>query len=128
MRAAWSADLSKIGEAVIILKSIRKNLDGLNICLCPHRKINDPWIVETLHRITHPEDVTEDPVKEWLIKEGARRRSEQYKKKCKHCGAEFKIEESTNPARYPVVHVTRFSGKGQSADDPIWLAQCNVQA
>jgi len=60
----------------------------------------------------HPEDVTEDPLKEWLIKEGARRRSEQYKKKCEHCGAEFKIEESTNPAKYPLFMSRGFRVKG----------------
>ncbi len=69
-----------------------------------------------------------DPINAWLVKEGAKSRSEQYKKKCEHCGADFKIEEPTNPAKYPVVHVTRFLGIGESADEPIWLAQCNVQA
>ena len=44
---------------------LRGFLRDLDINLCPHRRLDDPWIAEILYRMAHPGERLSDPVDQW---------------------------------------------------------------
>ena len=66
-----------------------------------------------------PKELAEDPIDEWLAKEDPE--SVKYKKKCPHCAT---ICEVSGIQEYSTIETKRYLGKGLSADDPVWMAQC----
>ena len=89
---------------------------------CPHRKFGDLWIVDKIFKVSNPRETSTDPVEEWLAREEAAKGQIQnpFILVCDHCTTMIKIDGSEN---YPRVGVTRCLGKGESADDHMWLAQ-----
>ena len=96
-----------------------------NAFACPHRKFGDLWIVDKIFKVSNPHETSTDPVEEWLAREEAAKGKNQkpFILVCDHCTTMIKIGGSED---YPRVSVTRCLGKGESADDHMWLAQSVV--
>lgn len=124
MRSFWYLDLfSRNSEGLVTRMEIREEVGGLGIWLCPHRWMDDEWIVDRMYLIMYPEELFVDPIDEWLAQKGIGGGVETFRQDCGCCGAVFEVEGS---AYRPTVSVTRFLGKGESAEDPVWLGRCDM--
>lgn len=110
--------------------SSRSELQGFlrnwDIKLCPHKGFDDPWVVEVLYRMAHPKERLADPLDQWEADaEYAINANGSCEARCQHCSINYRTISSTP---FATLYVTRDLGKGISPLDPVWLAQCVVEA
>lgn len=61
-------------------------LRDLDIKLCPHKKFDDPWIVELLYRMAHRDEKLADPLDQWEADANlAIDATGHHKARCQHC-------------------------------------------
>ncbi|KAL2042040.1 hypothetical protein N7G274_005228 [Stereocaulon virgatum] len=48
--------------------SLKLTLDKTGLSICPHHAVNDPAIVDLIHKVMHPGDLLMDPIDEWMAK------------------------------------------------------------
>ena len=98
-------------------------MDELNVFLYHHhQRLSDQWFVDRINSGIRPKELAMDPIDEWLAKEDSES-YKPYKKMCPHCTTICKV---SGTQEYPTVEAKRFLGKGLSADDLVWMAQCIV--
>ena len=119
LRATWKMGYHGSGITQTNIDEFLKKLE--NVTLCPHKKLDDPWIRQRIHRNALPK-VSSDPVDQWEAKQSSNPVYGKEKQDCDHCGAHFVVSGWS----ILEVKVRRCLGQGVSADDPAWLAQCGV--
>ena len=101
------------------VSDLQSFLDKLDIYLCPHINISDLRIAARLHRLCNPSCPTQDPIEAY---------EEEYRSRtiegCKDCHTTFKTYKEGNSCH---ILVKRYLGKGNSAYEKRWLAQCGGQ-
>ena len=113
---------SKPPQQCNTVDKLRSYLAPANIWLCGHKQLVDPDILQLVFEILNPDGKLADPIDRYLAREVG--------VGCDQCNSDIKVvkvlKSSENNTRIPrcQVHVTRPLGKGESAEDPVWLAQC----
>ena len=105
-------------------KSLKLNLGKFSLSICPHHAVNDSAIVGLIHKVMHPDDLLMDPIDEWLAKVAPERHGKPYKHACTQCAT---VCEISGTKSNPTLQIKRYLGKGTSANDPVWEAQCVIQ-
>lgn len=108
--------------------SLRSCLNKMKVWLCPHKAISDPWVLEMTYNVTRPtihkgQCQMMDPIEKWEALTEANKEVRAFKQACGHCATTIKIR---GRGSYASICATRFLGKCDSAEDPIWLAQCGA--
>lgn len=104
--------------------ALQEFLHDLDIKLCPHKSLDDPWVVEVLYRTAHPEERLADPLDQWEVDANfPMEAGGKCETQCQLCSTSFE-----KPSGCCFLYVTRDLGKGDSPSDPKWLAQCSVAA
>ncbi|CAF9931459.1 hypothetical protein IMSHALPRED_008633 [Imshaugia aleurites] len=104
---------------------VKESLEKLGkVKLCPHKKLNDPWILQIIRREGTP-DASSDPVDQW---EKPRPTSFEENQECDQCKTHIQVTGDRILSKHlqAMVKVTRCLGPGVSANDPDWLAQCGA--
>ena len=95
------------------MDSILVILERANIELCEHQRITDADVLAILFGMMNPEGEFADPIGRYSAEEAGMR--------CGRCDTEILIGKGEHICQ---VYVRRFLGKGQSADNSVWLAHC----
>ncbi len=98
---------------------LQEFLEKTNIQLCPHKNISDMEIVNVIYGIVNPNGKPADPIDRYLAKEVGH--------DCGICGTKIKVyKRKDGKDKTCRVDTKRYLGKGESAGDINWLAQCAV--
>lgn len=66
LHVTWTLDHYETGATKKLIQTSFNNLE--KVALCPHKMINDAWILETIYIIAHPPAVSSDPIDQWKKK------------------------------------------------------------
>ena len=101
------------------------------VLLCPHRKLNDPWIQETIYNFRKGRDAKLSSIDKYI------QRTHQSKPPppqppqaydCDRCKTHVEVSYKPETVYDEVfVKITRHLGEGVSENDPTWLAQCGIE-
>ena len=101
------------------VETLRSYLAPANIWLCKHKQIVDRDILDLIYEILNPCGKLADPINRYVAEETGI--------ECDRCDTNIHVVKgighSSVESRCQVI-VTRSLGKGESAEDPIWLEQC----
>ena len=108
-------------QSSLTRKCISLWLSSIDIDMCPHRKIYDPWIVSAVYGLFHPGERYDDPIDQYL----ADQRENDNIAQCGKCDSSFEIapvqQESLSGVK---IILRRFLGEGNSVNERAWQAQC----
>ena len=112
----WSMNFDDHMDLVGSVSEIQRLLDALEIHLCQHTTLSDLRIATKLYRFCHSNRLAGDPVEAYEEAHRARRVDG-----CKKCHTTFEMFQDENACH---IQVKRYLGKGISAYERRWLAQC----
>lgn len=101
--------------------TLRSYLAPANIWLCGHKQLVDLDILQLVFEIVNPEGKLADPIDRYLAMEVG--------VGCDQCNSDIQVlngHVEKNNSYGCHIRVTRPLGKGELAEDPIWLAQCGA--
>lgn len=113
----WTMEIDKHNSNTNSVSDFQKFLDKYDVHLCPHMKMSH--LSAKLHRLCNPSSPAEDPVVAY---------EEEYRsgriKGCEGCDTAF---QAYNRGSTCHILAKRYLGKGGSAYEKRWLAQCGGQ-
>lgn len=115
----WTMSFNDHMDIASSVSSLERFLDTLDIRLCQHTYMSDSRIAVRLYRICNPSRSARDPVKAY---EEVRRG--RMTERCKECHTTF---ETYKEGKECHILVKRYLGKGSSAYEKRWLAQCGEE-
>ena len=122
IRSNWHSYDPRTTASQMSKEYIRGYLNSVERALCPHQALDMTWLIDTYYLIVHSDKQDMDPVDEWLIQaDGTTRKPYRYD--CPHCATVYKV---SGISYYISIDIERFLGRGTSATDPEWAAQCNT--
>lgn len=124
LHATWTLDSYKPSTTRNDIQASLQKLE--NVPLCPHRTMNDPWILEMIYKIAHPHEEPSDPIDEWGKPPSSISDFAERSQDCDRCKTPITITVCKGGLDGPQVKVIRRLGPGSSENDPDWLAQCGV--
>ena len=112
----WTMSFDEHMDLARSVSLLRRFLDGLDIQLCPHTKMDDWRMAAKLHALCQSSPPAKDPVEAYVEAHRGRRMEA-----CEECFTTFETYKDEKGCH---ILVKRYLGKGFSAYEKRWLAQC----
>lgn len=122
LRFRWSLRFG-VGECqkCDTVETLRGYLGPANIWLCGHKQLVDWDILELVFGIVNPHGKLADPIDRYVAKETGIL--------CDRCETKVSVSKDVEGEEEKFschVYVRKCLGRGESAADPVWVAQCGT--